>query len=857
MNEVAQDIVNWLHGRQDWLQEAAEHIINGEELSDADINHLVSRLKTEGGRAITASRRFEALDATPHVPGELRLVSVGDIEGIENLAPNKALTLGSGNMVVVYGPNGSGKSGYTRIIKSVCGRPLAQPLSRNVFEAPPTDQKCVIRYRVTDVDKTVEWRPADAGIAELRVVDFFDANAASAYLCDETEPAYTPRVLTYFQKLASCCNRVKAKLEEERDHLVSSLPALPPAHAATAAGRAFQQLRPDPSASEIDALTTWTTSDDATLGQLVGRMKAEDPDAAAKQKRGTKVQVDRLIAELEHVGTIFSEPWLRSLRTARDNAHEKRRVAIETAEACSQSAKLGGIGTETWGAMWKAAREYSKIPYPHEAFPVTTAGARCVLCHQILSNDAPQRLRDFEAYVQGTVEADAKAAEGAYSELLDSVPLPSSDEDFRSRCETAGIDPTPFEQALDKFWAAVRDASAKLKTGEANGEAGTVAPPEKFLCALKLASATLESEAERHDNDAKTDNRLLARRHMSELEARKWVSQQVEAIRSEIARLKQVESLERLAGHANSRQVSIKAGDINETIVTAEYVRRFNAELAALGAERIRVELIKSHTERGRTLHKLVLKGVRAPRTPPEAVLSDGERRVVTLAAFLADVGEKPYASPFVFDDPISSLDSEYEWRVATRLVQLSERRQVLVFTHRLSLYGYLSEIAKKQGRSFEPRYITAFSGSAGHPADEQVGYVNTKKANKALLTRLDAAAKASAIGDVEGYDLIARGICSDFRILVERTIEDDLLGGVVKRHRRNVMTNGLLERLASINQTDCTFLDGLMTKYSCYEHSQSQEVPIRLPEEQELRTDLVLLRDWRDEFATREVEHG
>ena len=69
-----------------------------------------------------------------------------------------------------------------------------------------------------------------------------------------------------------------------------------------------------------------------------------------------------------------------------------------------------------------------------------------------------------------------------------------------------------------------------------------------------------------------------------------------------------------------------------------------------------------------------------------ESVLSDGERRIVSLAAFLADVAEKPYAAPFLFDDPISSLDHDFEWYVANRLAELAKSRQVLVFTHRLSL---------------------------------------------------------------------------------------------------------------------------------------------------------------------------
>lgn len=45
------------------------------------------------------------------------------------------------------------------------------------------------------------------------------------------------------------------------------------------------------------------------------------------------------------------------------------------------------------------------------------------------------------------------------------------------------------------------------------------------------------------------------------------------------------------------------------------------------------------------------------------------------------------------------------------------------------------------------------------------------------------------------------------------------------------------------------------MTKYSCYEHSQSQEVPVFIPEEPELRQDIDSLKQWRKEFVARRKE--
>jgi hypothetical protein len=45
------------------------------------------------------------------------------------------------------------------------------------------------------------------------------------------------------------------------------------------------------------------------------------------------------------------------------------------------------------------------------------------------------------------------------------------------------------------------------------------------------------------------------------------------------------------------------------------------------------------------------------------------------------------------------------------------------------------------------------------------------------------------------------------------------------------------------------------MTKYSRYEHSQSDETPTVLPEERELRADMERLKAWREEFKKRPTD--
>ena len=113
-------------------------------------------------------------------------------------------------------------------------------------------------------------------------------------------------------------------------------------------------------------------------------------------------------------------------------------------------------------------------------------------------------------------------------------------------------------------------------------------------------------------------------------------------------------------------------------------------------------------------------------------------------------------------------------------------------------------------------------------------------------------AKKAGEDSGAASYYALAQGICSDFRKLIERSVEDDLLFKIVVRHRRGISTDGRLPALLGITREDLQKIDELMTKYSCFEHSQSDEMPVQAPEEPELKADIESLKQWRDDLEGR-----
>lgn len=855
MPDIHQEIRGWLHQQPDWLQQAAETILSVGKLSDGALQNLVERLKTAEGQQVTSHRTFAALAPTPTPAVELRLLDIGEISGIENLGPRNPLGFGAGNLCVIYGHNGSGKSGYTRLLKRACGKPRAKELKHNVFQAPPAVRKCSIGYAIAGDTRRVEWDANGTPIEDIRAVDIFDTDAAEIYLTEETPSSYTPPTVALFEVLAAVCDSIKRQLEAEQNQLVSALEGIPPEYARTVAGMTYGALKTTLDATALQDIILWRDTDERALEQLSERLKADDPAALARMKRRTKQQLDQLGTSIGDASMAFGDEGIAKIRALRAEAGTKRRIATESAQIAS--ARLDGVGTETWRALWAAARAYSKIVYPDRDHPVTDS-ARCVLCQQELDVEAQQRLQDFDRFVQRKIEAEADAAEKAYQQALGEMPTAPTDEEIATRSVAAGLTQDTWPEALAQFWDEVRKCRAMLQRGEVTGAAMPITAPEEILRELTARSDALESAAVQHDLDAKSFDRAQAVQDKLNLEARRWTAQRADRIQAEVARLKQVADYETWKRSANSKPISVKAGSIAEQVITEAYIARFNGELRLLGASRIKVELVKTRTEKGTALHKVRLKGAQEGLYLPNPVLSEGECRIVALAAFLADAADRPNPVPFVFDDPISSLDHDFEWHVARRLAELARSRQVLVFTHRLSLYGALEDAAETNGdkwkkKNLRKHCIESFAGYSGQPADPEAWNAETsEKANEILLQRLKHAHSAGQAKGAVEYRLLAQGICSDFRKLLERTIEDDLLNKVVRRHRRSITTDKRLACLSHIKRDDCDFFDNLMTKYSCYEHSQSWETPSFIPEEPELRHDLESLKMWRDEFKKR-----
>jgi energy-coupling factor transporter ATP-binding protein EcfA2 len=843
----------WFSHRHKWLQVAAKRLIEAGTLNDEAISELAILCQQEANDEfpdIDYSIPANAFDT--HDSEEIRLCSICEVAGINKLAPRTPLDFGKSNVVVVYGHNGSGKSGYVRLLKHVCGARdcVRGQLHKNVFSAGEIAQKAKVSFLKGNTPAEHEW--AGSGVCDdLCSVDIFDTSFGRVFMGNEDEVSYEPPILSFFSRLIDVCERVAGKLDIEAGTLKSKMPSIPNSLLGSIGAAWVEKLSAKTTPEDVESNCSFSPENETELQDLQKRISETSPADKAKQFRTKKSHADGLISDVQTYLNQLSDENCKRIIVAKKKSILKKSAADAAAKDVFSGAKLEGVGSDVWKELWSAARKYSEeVAYSGQEFPHVQDDSVCVLCHQPLSEEAKQRFTTFESYIKGETQKQATDAARDAKQAIDALPDIPSAEALKTKIDAAGIENQEIIKALNDTLTTLQDRKTKVPSLDSEDALGYANQSPEWIEEIRKISQGYEDSAKKYEEDAENDNRAELQAKLKNLQAKKWLAEQKTAIQEEVNRLQALDRLQGAKKKTNSRALSTKKGELAEALITDAFVQRFNDELKALGASRLKVKLIKSKVSKGKVLHTLQLDG--AAHNLNE-VLSEGENRIVSIAAFLADVTGRTYPAPFVFDDPISSLDQNYEEAVVQRLCSIASERQVIIFTHRLSLLAMVQDYAKKVSIKPEIICIREEPWGTGEPGHTPL---QAQKPLQALNTLINSELpKAKKLFNESGFDAYkteAKSLCSEFRILLERMVEYELMSDVVQRYRRAINTMGKIRNLAKISEADCKYFDDLMTKYSRYEHSQPLEAPVQLPEPDELETDFNELKNWQAEFKKR-----
>ena len=233
-----------------------------------------------------------------------------------------------------------------------------------------------------------------------------------------------------------------------------------------------------------------------------------------------------------------------------------------------------------WKELWQAARKFSELNvYKGIAYPNVSSGSRCVLCHQLLADEAKERFVSFDEFVKDDLQRAAiKATNELDSAMKVLEELPSADS-IKTRFDASGVQDEGLVSDLLGLFTRMQVRRKQIFGPDLALPKTSFVDTEDWI---KLATNHLDrisGLADKYENDALNDSRDAIKQKLNILETREWLLEHKDDVQAEVERLKSIKKLREAKKLTSTRRLSIKKGELAEVLLTKAFADRFNSEL--------------------------------------------------------------------------------------------------------------------------------------------------------------------------------------------------------------------------------------------------------------------------------------
>lgn len=840
---IAQGVLDWVRQRPPWQQDLARRVARAVELDEEEIDGVLAVVKAAHGidTPVPASEPVAlTMDDLPSVESGpvATLLKFGRLQGVGMVVEDSQIEFSAVGITVIYGPNAAGKTSYVRGLKALCQTvDRGSKVLGNVFGGGSPPPSANVEYRVDDAVHH-QRTPLVGEVHRLPGISVFDSACAELYVNDKNAIQYIPGPLLVLTRMAAVQKHLRERLEHERDALKALRPTYDGLPEDTAAGRAVRALYGAGDDPDLVSLAQIGPEDQTRIETLRAAVAAAEASTAAADAAAARVdaqEAETLAQALADLAARCGEEAATQLvqaATENDAAKAAQQLAIER----FRQAPVTGIGSEPWAILWEAARSF--VESEGSAFPPRTE-ERCPLCLQEIDQETAGHLADFEAHVRSAVTTAAAAAAARLAEALASV-APSWADGCRTPLLTRlqAVEPELAKQIT----AYIDTATDHLTKAEgAPGQWAALATrPDDQIRALRSWATGRKAHAKELQKAVDAVQLAELRRELRDLEARLVLAARLEEFKTWRRHLQSAAKIEQARTALATNRVNTQQRQLADTLITGALTVALEVELEALRCSHLPVS-VDMATARAETSVGLRLISQVSARL--SSIVSEGERRAIALAFFLAELVMMPSNAGIVVDDPVSSLDDDRREVIADRLVRESARRQVVVFTHDLPFLADLQARAEAAGLLIEIRGMWRLGDEVGRvDADPPFKAMKLKQRIGVLDQRVQNWDSDPPSSQEEARQRVVQ-FYADLRTSWERAVEERLFQGVIQRMQRAVKTQSLKKVVITSDVTE--MVEEGMTRASLFVHDEPLGATVLLPGRTELAKDLQLLKDF------------
>lgn len=799
MASILEQIRGWASGLKYWEQAALEKIAAGLELTENDYEELMTFWEQDARLSPTPPDRpllhfSDPVAETPH--RSVRLSRLYNLANVNALPPGQELPFGP-QLTLIFGANGAGKTGYARPLGCAAftrgsREVLPNAGDANQGRAPAADIEIFLGGQETPIQ--VHWGAGNR-CASLAGFYVFDAESLNAHLLGPNEMSVTPSALSLLTRLADETDEVRERVRAEirkRSAPHSFAPIFP---GDSPISSLLASLGPATDIARLHELAVMTDEDNAQIKQLekeIAELRLHTSVQRLKMKRLQLSDIELLLRRLQGAAAATDQASADTARKLVEDLQQRQRLAEQFGAGQFECKPFSQVGTGIWFEFVAAAKklaqaeeEASGIPYPRQDTP-------CLLCQQPLSNaaaDLISRLWQLLASDAQRCLEDARRACADRARQLEAITVDyfANDSSVRRLLETN------LQNVVPRVEAHAESAAARIKELASSLREGAVKPlpPLTPLDTTELLRLVEILKAEIHNlQESKEGEHLAAcEAALRRLQHRKTLAANLPAVERYVRERKWAEKAERELGTTGN--ITRKYNEIFESLVTERYKAIFQSILGRFGRN-LRVS-VDARGHKGQTVRQIILSRDDFPSEPPiSRILSDGEKRAVALADFLAEAGVDESCDGLVLDDPVTSFDAGWKKELAAYLVERAGAGlQVIVFTHDLPFLHHVRAKAAESDVGIRAHWVAKRENAPGFLAANNSPVCEkdfrTAKHAEECLTR------SRGLPPEEQQRMLEQGFDA-LRTSYEALVVFELFNGVVERFEERLHLDRLKE---------------------------------------------------------------